>query len=167
MRTVVPAFGRQVRRALAVGVLAGATILASAPAVQAEPPQNGIAKVLAIPGARPATSASDGVTALSKCAVTAYGYTGYRICEFDWLSVTKSNGSVEYFVVGTNYAVFHIWPGSGGWKSLGGRARTATPNGVYYLTVSGPDYGVATIGTDNRTWCTINSSGRWSNWFAC
>ncbi|WP_213455507.1 hypothetical protein [Rhizomonospora bruguierae] len=181
MRTVIPGFGRQVWRGLAVGALVGATILAAAPtAAQAGPSdtaKNDIVKVVVIPGtnstgaasrsAAPAAAPDGDVTILSKCAVTEYGYTGYRICEFDWLAVYKSNGSVEYFVVGTNYAIFHIWPGSGGWKSLGGKASSWAPNGVYYLTVSGGDYGVWTYGTDERPWCTINASGRWTSWFSC
>ncbi|MEN3613148.1 hypothetical protein AAH979_26795 [Plantactinospora sp. ZYX-F-223] len=179
-----PAFGRKVRCALVIGALVGATSLASAPAaVQAGPSRADVAtsdvatsdvvRVVVMPGTRTAAgsaardaSPDGGATTLSSCATTVYGYTGYRICEFEWFYVTHSNGSNEYFVIGTNYAVFHIWPGSGGWKSLGGKARKATPNGAYFVTDTGY-YGVRTIGTDNWSWCRFNLHGSWSSWDTC
>lgn len=102
----------------------------------------------------------DDASTLSSCAITKYGYTGYRICEFDYSYIDRGNGHIEWFVVGTNYAIYHIWPGSGGWKSLGGRARTATPNGAYaYL------YGVQTIGTNHYWYCRDWPWG--SGWYRC
>lgn len=178
MRTMVPAFGRQARRAFVIGALVLTTTLASAPAaVQAGPSRadaakSDIVRVVVMPGTPAAGSAAqdsspDGdMTTLSSCATTVYGYTGYRICEFEWFYVTHANGSNEYFVIGTNYAVFHIWPGSGGWKSLGGKARKATPNGTYFVTDTGY-YGVRTIGTDNWSWCRFNIYGTWSSWATC
>jgi hypothetical protein len=177
----MPAFGRQVRRVLVIGALACAATLASAPAaVQAGPsradvPKSDVVDVVVLPGL-PTGSATGSVirdaspdgdaTTLSSCATEVYGYTGYRICEFAWFYVRHVNGSKEYFVVGTNYAVFHIWPGSGGWKSLGGKARRAIPNGTYPVTDTGY-YGVRTIGTDNWSWCRFNVRGSWSGWDTC
>jgi hypothetical protein len=176
---VVPVLGRQIRRALAIAALVGVTTLASVPAaVQAGPPEADVAnsdvvRVRVMPGtgaaagsASPDAQADGGATTLSSCATTAYGYTGYRICEFVWFVVEHRNGSEEWFVIGTNYAVWHIWPGSGGWKSLGGTARRATPNGTYFVTDTG-FYGVRTIGTDNWSWCRFNIYGAWSSWDTC
>jgi hypothetical protein len=105
-------------------------------------------------------AAAGGASPQAACAITVYGYTGYRVCGFDYSSFDWGGGNVEYFVVGTNYAIFHIWLNSGGWKSLGGQADRAAPNGAYaYL------YGVETIGTDGYWWCRDwpYSSG----WYQC
>jgi opacity protein-like surface antigen len=97
----------------------------------------------------------------SACAITVYGYTGYRICEFDYFSYNWGGGNYEYFVVGTNYAIYHIWKGSGGWKSLGGQASRYAPNGTYPTTPTG----VATYGTDENLWCR---AWPWtSGWHRC
>lgn len=123
---------------------------------------------IASPMAQAATNAASApadADSASSCAVSEYGYTGYRICGFVPSQVKYSNGDIEYFVVGTNYAVFHIWRGASGWKSLGGVARPTTPNGAYSFT---SPVGVATIGTDNRYWCRYRGDGSWSGgWSLC
>lgn len=108
----------------------------------------------------PGTDQDGDPSTLSSCAVTVYGYTGYRICEFVWSYLPHPDGTIEYFVVGTNYAIFHIWPGSGGWHSLGGQARAATPNGAYSYY-----YGVSTVGTNNLLYCR---DWPWTfGWYTC
>lgn len=82
------------------------------------------------------------------CKLTRYGYQGNTICGFSTAQIKHNNGTYEYFLVGTNYAIYHIWPGSGGWKSLGGKAYPVPPNGVY---ASG--YTIRTIGTDKKYYC--------------
>jgi hypothetical protein len=160
MRLSVMAVAGRVR---VVGLVFGALIavLGFAPtSVAASPPSSSdIVDVVVMPGT---SSASDSV-ALSSCSVSVYGYSGKRICEFAWFYYTHSNGSREYFVVGTNYAVYHAWQGSGGWKSLGGQARRALPNGTYPVHDTGYE-GVRTIGTDNWSWCRFNVRGTWSPW---
>lgn len=100
------------------------------------------------------------------CAITEYGYAGEYICGFNVLPVAH-DGLTEYFVVGTDYAIWHIWPGSGGWHSLGGKARKATPNGVYLEGIVSTDsWGIYTYGTDNHTWCN-NWGIPWSGWYSC
>lgn len=88
-------------------------------------------------------------TASCACPITKYGYRGCRVCGFVYSSYNWGGGNVEWFVVGTNYAIWHIWKGSGGWRSLGGQARKPPPNGAYAM--SSP-IGVETIGTDNAWW---------------
>ena len=150
----------RVTRVLGIGALALVLCAAPAPLAGAETGTgHGVAPqvtVTNVSGSEP----RDDTSTLSSCAITAYGYTGYRICEFDYSYIDRGNGNVEWFVVGTNYAIFHIWPGSGGWHSLGGQARTATPNGAYaYL------YGVQTIGTNHYWYCR---DWPWSSgWYRC
>jgi hypothetical protein len=110
-------------------------------------------------------SAVKGATANSACAITVYGYTGYRVCEFAYSSLDWGGGNVEVFVVGTDYAIYHIWNGSGGWHSLGGMARNTTPNGAYAF--NSPSIGVETIGTDNNWYCNYWGSASWSGWQRC
>ncbi|MXM65881.1 hypothetical protein GR925_21115 [Streptomyces sp. HUCO-GS316] len=104
-------------------------------------------------GSKPA----DGASASASCAIDAYGHRGYRVCGFDYFRYNWGGGNYEYFVVGTNYRIYHIWKGAGGWKSLGGVARSAAPNGTYATDPTG----VATIGTDNRCWWRPRGNGSW------
>lgn len=151
------------RRLFGVAALVVALFIAVTPPTGATPPNNGSlnsasqpASVTTIAG----TERADSVTPLSSCAITLYGYTGYRICEFTYSNINWGNGNVEWFVVGTDYAIWHIWLNSGGWHSLGGQADRQTPNGAYsYL------YGVATWGTDDNFYCR---DWPWSRgWYRC
>lgn len=148
------------------GALAAAIVLPLAPAgAQASEPEASIGTVnpssleqLAPLSGEPSTQAA--------CIFTAYGYTGRVPCEFRVDAWTTPGGEVEYFMVGTDYAMWHIWPGSGGWKSLGGRARAATPNGAYVYFY--PRDGVQMIGTDNQWWCLDYNGGTWRpGWYRC
>lgn len=106
----------------------------------------------------------DKASVKAACAIDAYGHRGYRVCGFDYFRYDWGGGNYEYFVVGTNYAVWHIWKGASGWKSLGGKARTAAPNGTYATS----PVGVATIGTDNNCWWRPRGNGSWpGGWRRC
>src|SRR4051794_13125906 len=104
MQSLISSLGSRVRAGLAVATLIGAAVLAFAPASSADPSpsQADIANVADIATATvihgTSNTSTGDVTPLSSCAVTEYGYTGYRVCEFAWLAVTHPNGSVEYFV---------------------------------------------------------------------
>lgn len=78
-----------------------------------------------------ATEPDDDPTTASVCHYTQCGYTGNVICGFSITSVNHGNGNIEYYAVGANYAIYHIWAYSSGWRSLGGQARTAAPNGAW------------------------------------
>lgn len=112
-------------------------------------------------GRGPATvRTADASAALTTCPVEQYGYRGTAICEFGWNYMVHPSG-IEYFVIGTNFAVYHVWPGSGGWKSLGGRARAAEPNGV---TVIG-NRTIRIVGTNRALYCR---DWPWSSgWYRC
>lgn len=102
----------------------------------------------------------DASSALTACPVEAYGYRGTMICEFGWNYIEHPSG-IEFFVIGTNFAVYHAWPGSGGWRSLGGRARAAEPNGV--VVIANRTIGI--IGTNGAPYCR---DWPWSSgWYRC
>ena len=92
------------------------------------------------------------------------GKRGQRICEYG-LTQIYYKGRHHVFVVGTDYAVWHIWQVRVGgpysnWTTLGGVARS----GVYLL-----DYGplrASVVGTDSRWWCRTYN-GSWSGCYRC
>lgn len=78
-----------------------------------------------------------------------------------------SNGSAETFVIGTDWAIRHAWPGSNGWHSLGGQSYHAVNVGVTQNGVrlwSGNPYAIWTFGTDGREWCDNWGTPAWMGW---
>lgn len=119
--------------------------------------------VVHVPGDKAKAGSTDSAAA-SSCPIKVHGYAGKRVCGFDYFYYDWGGGNHEYFVVGTNYSVFHAWRGSGGWKPLGGKARKTAPNGAYATSPTG----VATIGTDNRCWWRPRGNGSWpGSWRRC
>ena len=109
----------------------------------------------------------DGFTAASSfCAVQAYGYTIYKPCGFIHMGIVWGPASnIEWFTVrSSDYAVWHIWPGSGGWHSLGGQARAAQPNGAWTYADKYIQR-VETYGLDNDWWCRAWPWDR--GWYRC
>ncbi len=119
------------KRAALVAILAAlALLVAPATVAQASPPPDGAPPV---------------------CDVSEYGYAGKMLCGYGRDSVNWGNGNIEYFVIGTNYAIFHIWKGSGGWHSLGGQTSRTDHFGVRAWH-SSDQTGIETIGTDGACW---------------
>lgn len=146
--------------AKSLGIFALIVALFVAPAAPAGAEERGSAQPQATAVTIPGTEADGDPSTLSVCEVIVYGYRGSRICEFTWSYLDHPSGKREYFVVGANYHIYHIWDGSGGWHSLGGRARAATPNGAYSY-----HYGVETYGTNNALYCR---NWPWTaRWFQC
>jgi hypothetical protein len=110
------------------------------------------------------------VSPFSSCTITRYGYTGQYICGTGGFDVTPgevaNNGGAESFVIGTNWQIWHAWPGSNGWKSLGGVALHDTTNEVV-LSTAFPFFSIATIGTDGGSWCDNWGTPKWSGWYSC
>jgi hypothetical protein len=108
-------------------------------------------------------------SAASACPVSEFGYSGEAVCGTFGLYVpagrVANNGGAEAFVIGTDWAIWHAWPGSNGWHSLGGQARQASGNGID-LWDDDP-FIISTIGTDNRPWCDAWGSPAWSGWGLC
>jgi hypothetical protein len=116
------------------------------------------------------TSAASAVPAAAQaCPVSEFGYGGEAACGTFTLYVpagrVANNGGPEAFVIGTDWAIWHAWPGSNGWHSLGGQARHASGNGID-LWDDDP-FVITTIGTDNRPWCDAWGSPAWSGWGLC
>lgn len=163
-------FGRRHARmaasvaALAAGLL-GAAGLSPASAATTSPTASATAQagsVITYPGQSAAGTVSALATAPCTTPITVYGYTGRRVCGFDYSAYSRGGSNLEWFVVGGDYAIWHIWPGSGGWRSLGGVARSAAPNGAY---ATRSPVGVKTRGTDNAWWCRSWPYGASQGWY--
>ncbi|MEU1628439.1 hypothetical protein ABZ746_24535 [Streptomyces sp. NPDC020096] len=113
---------------------------------------------------RPATASA------KSCPVTRYGYTGYYLCGIStvadnpWFATPWAK---ETFVIGTDRAMWHIWPGSGGWQSMGG----------YFTPEEGSDPGQEPQPGYTRSghrsvdatayghvWCKWLGRSGWSSW---
>ena len=104
-------------------------------------------------GLIPGPSAVGIASAESGCPFQRYGYTGRVVCGYDITYINWGGGNLEYFVVGTDFSIWHIWLNSGGWHWLGGLASAFPPNGAYAYT--GSWKGVSTYGVDvyRSLWC--------------
>jgi hypothetical protein len=160
-------------RTLAAGAVAVTFLLSTVSAAAAAPSKTsasvgGAAKLVAVRTYHATDTQTAGNTSpQSVCLekLSPYGYDGWRVCDFDWFANVYSDGNIEYFVVGSDFAIWHIWRNSGGWKSLGGHAKETLPNGVYeYDAASG--FGITTIGAnDGKWWCR---DWPWNlDWYAC
>lgn len=102
----------------------------------------------------------------SSCGINFFGYAGAYICDTSVLFRYDGNGDLEeVFVIGTNWAVWHAWPGSNGWHSLGGAAQQISDNGVSQWS-SNP-YAIWTFGTDGHEWCDNWGTPTWGGWHRC
>ncbi|MFE5325469.1 hypothetical protein ACFRCG_03485 [Embleya sp. NPDC056575] len=102
------------------------------------------------------------------CGVEAYGHKGRTLCPSQAFAYDWGGGNIEYFVVGTNYAIYHIWKNSGGWKSLGGTSNRHTVV-VRDAREKGKGLGAWTIGTDGNCWWRPRGDhGEWpGSWRRC
>ncbi|MFE0170803.1 hypothetical protein ACFWZ2_00680 [Streptomyces sp. NPDC059002] len=102
-----------------------------------------------------------------KCPIEAYGHKGWTFCDTPGFAYNWGGGNIEYFVVGTNYAVYHIWKGASDWKSLGGKV-SSTRIGVWDAQDVVGQVGAAVYGTDNRCWWRPRGNGSWpGTWRRC
>ena len=85
------------------------------------------------------------VAALSSCQILRGAYIGYRVCEYQYVDITWTDGRQQTFVVGTNsaYSVYTIYqryngdPVWSGWQSLGGSATDSVHlYDLFYPTIS-------------------------------
>jgi hypothetical protein len=124
--------------------------------------------VLAVaPQAAQASDVSPATTCTGTYVVSHYGHDGVAICNFHVDQVDNGNGNIEYFVVGANYHIFHIWKGSNGWHDLNGISRS-WDSGVwaYRDSATGNAY-LTTIGTNSYVYCNDRIGGVWSGWYYC
>ncbi len=112
-------------------------------------------------------SASESAPSESSCAIARYGYTGYRICNPNTTILTNPwwrDNTQETFVVGSDHAVWHIWPGSGGWHSMGGGALadgTADLDAWYSTKLH---HVIAVYAPDYHWWCSVLIGSTWAGW---
>ncbi|HEV2634040.1 MAG TPA: hypothetical protein VGX23_02765 [Actinocrinis sp.] len=139
--------------ALALGALAAPASAATRNAAAGSPQSQTIAA-----GSRIVPSAVGAFTSLSvspdfsTCAVSEFGYGGQTICgTFGFEDYNPNAGNDEAFVIGLDWSIWHAWPGSNGWHSLGGQALHATGNGVGEF--SNNPFTIDTIGTDGNRYC--------------
>jgi hypothetical protein len=106
-------------------------------------------------------AATAGVSAVSSpahastCAINVGPPLGYYVCEYGTTLVRWPDGHLQYFVVGTDYAVwdsYQVAPYStawSNWRYLGGIARSR----VTWYGVDWTRIGLNVIGTDGRYYC--------------
>ncbi len=151
--------------AFALGALAAPASAATQNAA-AVGPQTSASGMHATPYEVTAARSSSVSPAFSACPVTAFGYDGAGICGTQGLTVYDSNGNpVEAFVIGTDWAIWHAWPGSNGWHSLGGVAEHSTANGVGLWSAS--PYAIWTYGTHHIQYCDNWGTPKWGGWHTC
>jgi hypothetical protein len=99
------------------------------------------------------------------CPVSAFGHAGQMICGTSELDHYVNGIVNEVFVIGIDWSVWHAWPGSGGWHSLGGQAERPTSSGVFQW--SSDPYAVWVYGADGIDWCDNWGSDNWGAWYPC
>lgn len=122
-------------------------------------------QVVAVHQARAVKNQS--VSASSNCTVPSPYGNGLTPCGDIYSWVTYSNGNQEWFAIGTDYHIYHIWAGSGGWHSLGGTAADYSGNGVWSHYVSDSNVWIDTVGTNNAYYCDHRGIPNWSGWSIC
>lgn len=118
---------------------------------------------------RPVPISGAPASASSVCSIpTVYGYTGETYCYFFYSTFNWGGGNIQYFAIGTNFIIYTIWKGSGGWRNLqNGKAENVANNGVANNNNPG-NLIIDTYGTDGNIWCdSRSSSGSWSGWYRC
>ncbi len=165
----------RLRRLLAVGACVTATALsaltatASAASAAASTPHANAFAVEALGGRAVAVHQASALKNQSlspnaNCTVPSPYGNGETPCGDVYSWVTYSNGSQEWFAVGTDYHIYHIWAGSGGWQSLGGTAANYAGNGVWAHYGGDSDVWIYTTGTDNAYWCNMRGIPHWTGW---
>lgn len=151
------------RRTLALAVIV-ATIAAVFGGVTSHPAAAGTT--------RPGTNAAVPAAA---CSIKPGAYVGHRVCGMNYFQHIWDDGRHEYFIVGTNYAVFHAYqrfPGDRTWSkwiSMGGRVDDSNNFGVHLYGLGGPgDWPtIVVLGTDRLAYCRSYTGSGWSGWHRC
>jgi hypothetical protein len=122
----------------------------------------------AVTGARDA-----GTTAVRRAAVCLhtgdfYGRKKSYLCGTSYKRYPNAGGAERGFLIGSDHHVWNIYRDRrtgaiSGWRSLGGYAK----RGVWDHWAIRADVGIRVIGADDRSWCKVLSSGRWTEWHRC
>lgn len=171
----------RLRRLLAVGACVAATALgglaATAPAASAAPAVPTTHTQFLVAGASAGGAVisvhqtravqNQSLSPNANCTVPSPYGNGQTPCGYVYSWVTYSNGAQEWFAVGTDFHIYHIWSASSGWRSLGGTAENTAGNGVWAHYGGDSDVWIDTIGTDNAYWCDTRGIPNWSGWKIC
>jgi hypothetical protein len=108
-------------------------------------------------------------SAAAACSISRYGYTGYYVCGTSVSDTTWRDGHKETFVIGINNQIWHITSYTGGWKSLGGTAKSWV--GTSYTTwgngTNKAEPVIVTLWKDNSVHCRTYTGGKWNGWHKC
>jgi hypothetical protein len=113
-------------------------------------------------------SSSDDSTVAAQCYITRGAHQGGRICDWSYVDVVWNDGRKETFIIGWDYAMWHIWqryngdPTWSGWQTM---------NGGFTAGVSVPSMNPPTVkarGLDYNYYCKRHTSSGWTpNWYRC
>ncbi len=100
-------------------------------------------------------------------ADTACGFQGAPYVCGSMASVHLPNGTTQWFVLGTDHAVWTIWTQVGGgfhgWQSLGGVVQS--PIQIWGKSADGWSFFVGAYGTDDKLWDRQRTdAGTWTPW---
>jgi hypothetical protein len=158
------AFVRRIAASL-VAVVGVLLAVPSAAAVAAEPANAAVAAGSPDGAVRPAEA---------RCRITRGSHGGGRMCDKYVRDYTWADGRQETFIVGWDYAAWHIWQRWAGdtewsgWASLGGHAQEYSWSGMFIAS----EYPliIMMFGTDGEKYCKqfFPTYGGWGvNWFSC
>jgi hypothetical protein len=102
----------------------------------------------------------------STCKDNSYGGTWY--CAYGHHSFNLPDGTNQFFVIGTDYAVWTRWRKNGvysSWVSLGGQIRRSYSSSDFKVSSCSGQPVVFVVGTNNRWYLDVRgSNGKWSGW---
>lgn len=160
----------------AAGALLSTSALASPQPVPSRSPASPQRASAPLPSASAETNSKRSASAAPiTCPITRGNYTGRTFCFWQITELEKSNGIKELFIIGTDYAVWHIWQRFSGdgvwsdWHKLGGETKEGAENGVWarFIDSARRDARVVIWGTDSRRWCKDRYESTWYDWYTC
>ena len=100
------------------------------------------------------------------CHLPTYG--GNYYCGYGYQSNRFPDGTVQVYVIGTDFSVWTRWTKNGrlsNWVSLGGKIRHTYKSSDFFVGLCGNQPFVRIYGLDNQLWSNIrHEDGTWSGW---
>jgi hypothetical protein len=100
------------------------------------------------------------------CRLPTYG--GRYYCAYGTKSYRLPDGTLQVFVIGTDFSVWTRWQKNGrlsNWVSLGGKIRSTYNRSDFGLDSCAHKPVVVIEGLDHRSWYRIRqANGVWTNW---
>lgn len=119
--------------------------------------------------ARP-SSGSESAAGAAACRqpITAWGYTGYRMCgtgKQAWIDWNRDGRTDEVFVIAPNRTIWHTWKSAGRWVEMPGNGRADKMMGA--AETGNPNRRCVIVYVYNASyhyWQNCFYSGRWHDW---